>query len=851
MVHEMVLRRSHTRLDPRTGRPVQVRAHNVNVPAHTAGPSDDTFARLAAQASTTPSPTTLTFPGADWTEVTFDPDVYEATFTNPTSGETTTVAMSGDSWNLAAAADNPVHAYQYLNACRTSQFSTSRGRYERWWSQEHGHIRLQNSRLSIHRRTLGPTVRDSDAVSPEIYEADEANLEAAHQILAGTAPLDAAPDLSSVSRTYELAPLDSDSELVVYALARTVVYNRDGTARSIDTNLTDRYRTSIQDIDGAAWDEETWEFTFCPRCDDQIDAGSDSRHQCLRSDPDIRWHPMYAPVASDVQITGPDQLVVTRPSGERFTIASTAPEADFADLANGLEETWARWRLQGRLQASDTDPSRASSRSLHASHADACLVIGSGAAVATQIADHPGTSLDARFMGALQTGASDPAQILETVDVNGTMTVESNRWGDQTVTNVSMVDGPDTSEIKDQAQAYAEFALNRPDDNARDLYERQIRYEERVAEVAARHDRERARAQSVHQPETIWSDNLDAVADKYTALRAANTAGEPVLTYEKTAGVLGGTFDPGRRGFGLEIEYEFDFDGLGEDPDWDDEVDWESVDERNVELAEALHSAGLIPNPYQTEYHDMDSRQPGMWAFEYDSTVHGELISPILHDTPEAWEQIERACDILRAHGAKVTTNCGGHIHVGVGDYDHDPETYKTLVTEVQANEDFLYRAGTNPERGLHRNTAYSDPLALDVSGYSRVEEIAQAVPGHSAVAMSRIGVDQADHVEFRFFDGSLDPAVIQTRLRLAGGMVQSALAGRNTRDAGRWERLGDARAQNPSGERLTGDVWRDRLRRPAAFLDSVFHRDEDKQAVLALWASNRNPRTRQIRRRR
>src|SRR5207248_9132878 len=86
--------------------------------------------------------------------------------------------------------------------------------------------------------------------------------------------------------------------------------------------------------------------------------------------------------------------------------------------------------------------------------------------------------------------------------------------------------------------------------------------------------------------------------------------------------------DPNQQ-FGIEIE----FDGANPNA-----------------VARALHEAGLASSPRQEAYHST-SRVPGKWTVEHDATVAGEVVSPILQDTPETWAQLERVCQILQSHG--------------------------------------------------------------------------------------------------------------------------------------------------------------------------------------------------------
>src|SRR6202171_3905975 len=58
-------------------------------------------------------------------------------------------------------------------------------------------------------------------------------------------------------------------------------------------------------------------------------------------------------------------------------------------------------------------------------------------------------------------------------------------------------------------------------------------------------------------------------------------------------------------------------------------------------VARALHEAGLASSPRQEPYHS-SSRVPGKWTVEHDATVAGEVVSPILQETPEAWARVGR-----------------------------------------------------------------------------------------------------------------------------------------------------------------------------------------------------------------
>src|SRR6202795_139082 len=164
-----------------------------------------------------------------------------------------------------------------------------------------------------------------------------------------------------------------------------------------------------------------------------------------------------------------------------------------------------------------------------------------------------------------------------------------------------------------------------------DVYARSV---ERHRDERERIDREQAEAQQ------LWEQFLEAqgseVPEGERSLTSNDELHRQLLQLARTSGgdyerknVIG---DPNQT-FGIEIE----FDGA----------------DANA-VARAFHAAGLASTPNLQGYHSY--REPGKWVVEHDSTVNGEVVSPVLRDTPETWAQLERACAILRENGATVTT---------------------------------------------------------------------------------------------------------------------------------------------------------------------------------------------------
>ncbi len=128
----------------------------------------------------------------------------------------------------------------------------------------------------------------------------------------------------------------------------------------------------------------------------------------------------------------------------------------------------------------------------------------------------------------------------------------------------------------------------------------------------------------------------------------------PFVT-DKATGGLGAR--NGGRGFGVELEFDIDpgvkrADAL-------------------AAIARDLHTEGILAEARQRSYHS--SSDYSRWRFETDATMDGEIISPVLNDEPRAWEQLAKVCE-ARRHRGRGSAPAGGHVHVGVGDFDHTVE---------------------------------------------------------------------------------------------------------------------------------------------------------------------------------
>ncbi|MCP2350401.1 hypothetical protein [Nonomuraea roseoviolacea] len=305
---------------------------------------------------------------------------------------------------------------------------------------------------------------------------------------------------------------------------------------------------------------------------------------------------------------------------------------------------------------------------------------------------------------------------------------------------------------------------------------------------------------------------FDAIRDQAQAI---------FQTRWRVADVLPLLFDSGgsRRAFGLELEYSLP------------RVPPERHAAVNEAIARALHEAGLSRDRRVLDHHVGHERGYGEdatgWWVETERTdgVAGEVVSPILRDTPESWRNLARVVEIIRAHGGEVSMSVGGHIHVGTPDY-RTVVNYLKLLDTVRGNQDILFRLAQNPlaEEGLHRGFNHCVPNVpkpgLRPYYFGALSEANGAT---AAVNMTEVRGKVGDHVEFRMFDGTLEPGVIQAQVRLVLALADGTLAGHL--DAGPPEPVGHHRDHGDDSESFR------------RLLDGLPLREIDKEQLISLYA--------------
>lgn len=289
------------------------------------------------------------------------------------------------------------------------------------------------------------------------------------------------------------------------------------------------------------------------------------------------------------------------------------------------------------------------------------------------------------------------------------------------------------------------------------------------------------------------TDLASYISDMHEAERRIKK-GENPLEFSAVTGLTGGNISsvPGEgRGFGVEIEYSLE--GATE----------EEAKQIREEIARALYEEGLSDQDQDFEYgKSYEVNQYKQWAVESDSSVSGELISPVLYDTEESWSQIAKVCDIIRQHGGTVDQSCGQHVHMGLTDEArYSSQSRINIMNFMKTHQDSLRRAGTNPQRKIHRGDTYSSPFSRDEDVQSVVYEMRE-LPGWQSNRDRIVNFQHDDRVEFRDADGSLDPAHIQAQVMITAAIVNTVERGREPQEDIATQEIGQNRKRT---QLLTG----------------------------------------------
>lgn len=103
------------------------------------------------------------------------------------------------------------------------------------------------------------------------------------------------------------------------------------------------------------------------------------------------------------------------------------------------------------------------------------------------------------------------------------------------------------------------------------------------------------------------------------------------------------------------------------------------------------------------------------WKSKSDGSLDsgGEIISPIMVDSKNYWDELKIICRYLTKKKADTLHNAGGHIHIGSNVLGRDIEAWKTFLKLYTAYEHVIFRFGYGDKiNGRNKLLEYAMPSA-------------------------------------------------------------------------------------------------------------------------------------------
>lgn len=206
-------------------------------------------------------------------------------------------------------------------------------------------------------------------------------------------------------------------------------------------------------------------------------------------------------------------------------------------------------------------------------------------------------------------------------------------------------------------------------------------------------------------------------------------------------------------------------------------------------LCQLLRDAGVVC--YPEEY---NHRPSNSWKLVTDGSLanysHGrELVSPPLRGEA-GFDQVRRACGVLKTAGCKVTKKCGMHVHIGARTESVD--FFKNVVHLYKSAETAIDSFMAPSRRGSSAD--FARPIRINrerMMNASTIDQVAQAIgqtPGREYVRggdrYCKINLKawwQHGTVEFRQHQGTVEAQKVENWVRLILRMCLTSRQGPKT----------------------------------------------------------------------
>jgi len=217
-------------------------------------------------------------------------------------------------------------------------------------------------------------------------------------------------------------------------------------------------------------------------------------------------------------------------------------------------------------------------------------------------------------------------------------------------------------------------------------------------------------------------------------------------------------------------------------------IELEAFNATQQTVVEQLRAVGL-----DARVSTYAGRDYSVWQVKTDGSIRGdmgfELVSPIL-EGEAGIADARKACDALKALGAKVNTSCGFHIHHDVATWGVKKfrNLFKRFVKFEAAMDSIMHPSRRNNDNryigSLYRNVSNTsldaqNVLFRNIDACNSVNKLAAEFGSNRYLKLNMMSFFRCGTIEFRHHHGTVNADVVERYIRLTAGLV--ADAGDNT----------------------------------------------------------------------
>ena len=257
------------------------------------------------------------------------------------------------------------------------------------------------------------------------------------------------------------------------------------------------------------------------------------------------------------------------------------------------------------------------------------------------------------------------------------------------------------------------------------------------------------------------------------------------------------------------------------------------------------HNIWVKPDPSYSSGEERDSYY--RWTLKSDPTLtpedNTEAASPILQDNEISWNEVGAVCHLLKALGAKATSRCGFHIHIGAKYLKCDGQAWENLFRIFGETEELVSKI-SNAENDIMRVgvMTYAQPItktiqevlskgSIQLKCQRDLDELSMAFKRNDIgkkASLNLINISNANKntIEYRTPNGTIDLETIRQTVALSGAILKTAL-----------EHSENPEHKHDEFESLfeRGIPEREKLNR---FLSLIFETEEQKEIYRRRWES-------------